>query len=637
MTGRSLRSFRPRRARALRPLAARSAPAPADLSPYVARLDRTTGRELAGPVLPEETLVASHRDGHPLSLVTQVLASRLVGLTGGEWAARKALRLARQAGEGTAAAIGTILRDRALETVMRRLIGLEWREVGFRFRDLAPLPPGERKERIERLRAEGREAVRALGPRPRFSILLTGATGFLGREVLAQAARDPHVAEVVCLCRPLRRRHRRTGRERVLSPARRGALLLRELGLRGRSARKFRFVRGDVERPGLGLSPALRTRLLGHVTHVVHCAASVAFDAPFEESFRANVEGSRQALAFSLQAQRTTGAPFVAHVAVETSYIHGRTGRRRAREGGVEFPRHYYNNYYELTKALASLETERAMLAEGLRVIELLPSIIVGDGHTGNNRGDTKVVNAPVNAFGRARRALEAPPPGWAAHLRARLIGIAGTAFPADPSAEFNLVTLDRVGAAVLRALGTPAAIGAPIHLATDRRIRAADMARIVRDELGVQIWMADPTLTRTVVLPLARRLLGVLGDQPIVRSLEKLGSIFGFYSEWGQTVHDVGEDVRTLGLPCQRPDARVAFRMLCRHNRYVQEFGRVREPREVARREALWERVIDDIEFETGQAAALVPAPEFQRELEARLDLEGFHPRRHAPRTGQA
>jgi hypothetical protein len=201
-------------------------------------------------------------------------------------------------------------------------------------------------------------------------------------------------------------------------------------------------------------------------------------------------------------------------------------------------------------------------------------------------------------------------------------------AFPADPSAELNLVTVDRVAAAVLAALATPGAIGAPIHVASDRRIRASEMAAILREEIGAHLWMADPTLTRTVLLPVVRGLLSRLGEQPVARALEKLGRIFGFYSEWGQTVHDVGEDVHTLGLPGRRPDGHLAFRMLCRHNRYVQDFGQVRDPREIARREALWESVIDDIEYETGEVAATLSPAEFQRHLEARVELDGFHRR---------
>jgi len=71
---------------------------------------------------------------------------------------------------------------------------------------------------------------------------------------------------------------------------------------------------------------------------------------------------------------------------------------------------------------------------------------------------------------------------------------------------------------------------------------------------------------------------------------------------------------------------------MLCRHNRYVQEFGRVRDAREVARREGVWERAIDDIEYETGQVAASLSRPEFEREIEARVELHRFHLRKAAP-----
>ena len=65
---------------------------------------------------------------------------------------------------------------------------------------------------------------------------------------------------------------------------------------------------------------------------------------------------------------------------------------------------------------MASIETDRYLIHEGLRVAQLLPSIVIGDSRTGNNRGDTKVVNAPINAFGRAKEALDKPArrPGWA-------------------------------------------------------------------------------------------------------------------------------------------------------------------------------------------------------------------------------
>ena len=67
---------------------------------------------------------------------------------------------------------------------------------------------------------------------------------------------------------------------------------------------------------------------------------------------------------------------------------------------------------------------------------------------------------------------------------------------------------------------------------------------------------------------------------------------------------------------------------MLCRHNKYVQQFGQVRDLDEIARRERLWENAIDEIEFDTGRQVPSMRSPEFRRLLGERLDLRTFEPR---------
>jgi hypothetical protein len=296
-----------------------------------------------------------------------------------------------------------------------------------------------------------------------------------------------------------------------------------------------------------------------------------------------------------------------------------------AQENALVFPKNFYNNFYELTKAMASMETDQHMVVDGLRVAQLLPAIVIGDSRTGNNRGDTKVVNAPVNAFGRAKEALDALKGTPFGESKAAAIASVAMVFPADRSAELNLVTVDRVVEGILAVLTRPEAIGERVHLATDHRIRTEDIVRIEKEELGVDVRLADPTLFRNVTLPLLTAILKKMNEPRLANALDKLGTIFGGYSEWGQPIHSVGNDVRVLGLPLRRPNTYYAFRMLCRHNKLVQDFGRVKDPDEVSRRERVWAEALGRIEAESGRQAGSLEAVEFRRRIEERLDLRSF------------
>jgi nucleoside-diphosphate-sugar epimerase len=631
MTARKVTPPKPRRRSRPEPTSGEAARV--DMSParYIARIDRATGQELTEPIDPHELLVHAHRDNHPVEIATQFLASRFIQVTGNEAIVKDGLRALGKLGGLAVASAGWLTGSREVERRTERLLGFRARGFVFQFREPTHRTEREVKARIAELQRQAGEALKARGRNPRLRVLLTGATGFVGKEILAQAAADRRIEEVVAVVRPETIRDRKTKAVlKVLSPQERGALLIRRLHISAAAARKFRFVDGDIEKPGFGLAATELPRLRTTLTHVIHCAASVSFDDPYETSFRSNVLGCRNALAFSLGIQRARGSKFVSHVAIETSYIHGRRKRSIAQESGLSFPAHFYNNFYELTKAMASIETDRAMVDDGLRVTQLLPSIVIGHSRSGNNRGDTKVVNAPINAFGRAKEALDSlGGSDLATRVKTLLVGRLATSFPADRSAELNLVPVDRVAAGILAALLAPEAIGARIHLATDNRIRSEDVVRITHEELGVNVRLADPTLTRNLTLPLVKAALTKLGETRLAEVLEKLGTIFGVYGEWGQPIHDVGNDVRILGLPIRRPDTAQSFRMLCRHNRYVQEYGKVRDADEIARRERIWDGAIEAVEFETGRQVASLSPREFLRVFSERLDLRTFAPRR--------
>ena len=610
---------------------------------YIVRVNRETGEEIEGPIDPDDLLVHAHRDKHPLEIAAQFATSRFVRLTGNERVAREGIRAVNRVGSLAAEAIGFLAGDRGLEKRAKKLFGVRERDFAFRFRETTHLSDQEVRAAVEKLQKDARVALERHG-RSGLRVLLTGATGFLGKEVLAQVALDPRVTEVVAVVRPETIRDPKTKEiVAILAPKERGRLLLKRLHLPAKQARKFRFVDGDVEKLDLGMSARAAQKLRHTLTHVIHCAASVSFDDTYLNSYRANVQGNRRALLFSLSCQQTPGSPFVAHVAIETSYIHGRKKRSIAQENALVFPRHFYNNFYELTKAMASIETDRAMVEQGLRVTQLLPSIVIGHSLTGNNRGDTKVLNAPVNAFGRSKEAIDSLPLDPMSQVRARVIAFLATTFPGDRSAEINLVPVDRVAAGMLAALHVPEAIGARIHLATDDRLRCEDIARIAKEELGVNVRLADPTLYRTLFLPVVKAILAQLDQPKLANALEKLGTIFGVYGEWGQPIHDVGNDVRILGLPLRRPDTANAFRMLCRHNKYVQEFARVKDPDEIARREKAWAEALAAISYRTGREVATVEAKEFLKLLSAEIDPRTFEatgkrarPTAVAPRAGK-
>lgn len=596
-------------------------------SRYIEKVNLLNGEVLDDDILPKQLLVHNHRDYHMVDVQARRVMSRIVRATGDEEQARQRIKELRRLGHRATDWLAKLVGKGKAAAVSKALLGLKNREYYFRYKRL-PLSGEEIDRRLAQLREAARTQYSAIlqDGKPALRVLLTGGTGFLGQEIIQQAAADDTIAEVVVLIRPRDIIDRKTKQVlRTLSPAERGAELLRRLWLETPEQQaKFRFVAGDIEQPQLGVASADFAELQKTLTHVIHCAASVSFEDPYEKSFQVNVTGTLNALDFSLHLQSAPASPFIAHLGIETSYIHGRQVQP-SREDDIVFPKNFYNNYYELTKAMASLETERFMLEKGLRVIELCPAIVIGQARTGNNYGDTKVVNAPINLFGRAHQAITETQSGWVNHSKAVVLAKAACVFPADPSAKLNLIPVDWVVSGIIAALHKPDAVGERTHLATDKRITPGDMQKILEEELEVEVKLAEPTLHRNVTLPVLTKLLTQLDQPRIADALEKLSTIFGSYSEWGQPIHEVGKDVRILGLSEPRPDTVAAFRMLCRHNRYIQDYGQIRDLAEISRREKLWSEFIETLETQTDQPASAISAEAFRTALAEYFDLASF------------
>lgn len=198
-------------------------------------------------------------------------------------------------------------------------------------------------------------------------VLLTGATGFVGQELLdrllARGDRDVHAL--------VRAQDDDGAAARLPSHARLNAWA------------------ADIEEPGLGLSERSYGELAERVSTVIHCAASVSFSLGLDESRRVNVEGTARVVDF---AQRCDELERLSYVS--TAYVAG------AHEGvfdedsldvGQEF-----RNPYERSKFEAELLLRER--AAGLPLQVLRPSIVVGDSRTGWT-SSFNVLYPPLRAF----------------------------------------------------------------------------------------------------------------------------------------------------------------------------------------------------------------------------------------------
>src|SRR5438093_7590088 len=215
-------------------------------------------------------------------------------------------------------------------------------------------------------------------------VLLTGATGFLGGEVLARLL-ERGERPVYALVRAPNEEDA-DARLRVVVES-----LLRDPGSR---AKRAIAIAGDVTNPGLGMGAGRREWLAERVDRIIHCAASVSFTLGIDESRAINVEGTRRALDFGQLCARRGGLGYLVHVS--TAYVagtHAGTFGEQDLDCGQGF-----RNAYERSKFEAELMVQEHRASLPVQVVR--PSIVVGDSRTGWTPA-FNVVYGPLRAFSR--------------------------------------------------------------------------------------------------------------------------------------------------------------------------------------------------------------------------------------------
>ncbi len=283
------------------------------------------------------------------------------------------------------------------------------------------------------------------------TVLVTGAAGLIGGEVCARLAARGH---------------------RVIGMVRRRGKVL---GNDGAPVPLARMVSGDVTLPLMGLNPAeLRCDV------VIHCAASLVFDAPEPELEAINVEGTRNALVFA----KAAGAGFL-HVS--TAYVCGLEQGAIA-EAPVPPGRRFANNY-EASKARGEAVVEQS----GLPFVIARPSIVLGDHADGTIRDFPTLCNV------------------FRLMARGRL-----TQFPAAEGATLDLVPICHVAEGIARLAETfDTAQGRHVHLTADRPLPARTLADAVcRQPHLHHPEVVDPAQFDAAVLPrVAQAMLATYGS----------------------------------------------------------------------------------------------------------------------------
>jgi thioester reductase-like protein len=216
-------------------------------------------------------------------------------------------------------------------------------------------------------------------------ILITGATGFLGREIVRCLLHDRPGARLVLLVRGADRETAERRGSRVVGH-------VTEADARGAALGRVEILPADLTADRCGLDPNDYETAVAGTTDVIHAAAAVDFDQPLEQARRINVGGTRQVLALAGDAARRGTLRGFSYVS--TAFVAGcRSGLVREDELDVG---QQFRNAYEKTKCEA--EALVRSHADRLPFRIFRPSIVVGNSDDGSTTS-FKMIYWPLRVY----------------------------------------------------------------------------------------------------------------------------------------------------------------------------------------------------------------------------------------------
>jgi thioester reductase-like protein len=275
-------------------------------------------------------------------------------------------------------------------------------------------------------------------------VLLTGATGFLGMELLAQLIEQGE--NVIAIVRAADQHAAQRRLDEVV------ATLYESVPTSGGSVRA---APGDLLAPGLGLSAADHELVCGSVDRIIHCAAAISFTQPLAQARAINVSGAGRviALARDISARRRLRR----FVHVSTAFVSG-THDGPFTERDLDIGQTYRNTYEQ-----SKNEAERLLAkATDLPIVIARPSMVVGHQASGWTPS-FNVIYWPIRALQRG------------------LLNV----IPARPDSIVDFTPVDHVARAILALVGHEDAQGTYNLVAGEQAVRADRLLELLSDSNG--------------------------------------------------------------------------------------------------------------------------------------------------------
>jgi thioester reductase-like protein len=294
-------------------------------------------------------------------------------------------------------------------------------------------------------------------------ILLTGASGFVGSNLLTRFVEDGF--DVVCLLRA----------NNGMEPYQRLRAVLETVSSLPGNVQdimtRVRIVEGDITLPNLGLPEKEYGILKSLVSHVFHCAADTGFTPDISAAQRnCNVVGTENMVRFAEECEQVDGLHFVS-----TAYVAGnRTGvvTENELDQGQAF-----NNGYEKSKFLAEKLLQEHRSQKGLKITVYRPGIIVGHYQTGKTINFNgiylflRILHLLKRSYGNSNNNGKILVP-------LRVIG--------SPSVTKNFVPVDYVVNMIMQVFLSCRAHGGTFHIINHDPPRLGFVQEVIHDVLGI-------------------------------------------------------------------------------------------------------------------------------------------------------